>query len=494
MDLQVLPEILHPSGINLFSLYIAHVFNPMLKTCLLTFICLILLFFLVLLFPNSSFAETDKSIENSNEYEENESNKDLEYSPFAGMDKDGRIPKKKLPPDITNPDRWRYIPEGRIKPGNVLQRLFVSSFIAPILFFEQDVGAGGGVALTDIDFRQQRRQEFAGIFLSHTTEGQQRYTMVWQRWLNHRELENGGVAFEERSYIRGGTGYQKTLTVRFFGIGPDTSEDDETSYTEESVHARFLIQESFPDPGDKPVYRLSINAAHHDLFEGQVSGVPSTDDEHPDLFEDGEDYDILSLQGMLRYDTRDSQHAPYEGGLAELNVSGIPLQSNEELAAVTSIETNYAFKVPGIFHDDGDADEEHPPTDAFALGGQLITTHGELPFWALPSLGGRDTLRGYIQNRFTDRAAWHAAAEYRIWFLPRGFPLTETIRIERVGLAFFYDVGTVDDNVSDLMSATVHDSYGVSLRFSLERTALFRADLGFSDEGTNFTFAFGLSF
>jgi hypothetical protein len=32
------------------------------------------------------------------------------------------------------------------------------------------------------------------------------------------------------------------------------------------------------------------------------------------------------------------------------------------------------------------------------------------------------------------------------------------------------------------------------LRFSLERTAVFRADVGFSEEGVNFTVGFGLSF
>ncbi|MBW2611842.1 MAG: BamA/TamA family outer membrane protein [Deltaproteobacteria bacterium] len=416
------------------------------------------------------------------------------YRPFAGMDRDGRIPKKNLPDDIKNPGRWRYIPEGRIKPGNALERLFVSSFITPIVFYEQDVGAGGGVALTDIDFRQQRRREFAGIFLSYTTEGQQRYSMVWQRFLNHREIEGGGIAFEERSFIRGGAGYAKTLTLRFFGLGPDSTADDETSFTDEATHARFLIQQSFPEPGDKLVYRLSVNAAHHDLSEGYVSNVPSADEAYPVLFNLGDDYDILSLNGMLRYDTRDSQHSPYKGGLIELSIDGVPLQSNNSAAAITSLEGNWTFKVPGIFHDNGDTGEEHPPTDAIALGAFANATHGKLPFWALPSLGGRNTLRGYIQNRFTDRAAWHASSEYRFWVVPRGFRITDTIRIERVGLAFFYDIGTVSDSLEDFRTATIHDSYGTSLRFSLERTALFRADLGFSDEGMNFTFAYGLSF
>ena len=419
---------------------------------------------------------------------------EIVYNPFAGMEKDGRIPKKNLPEDIKNPDRWRYVPEGRIKPGSVVDRLFVSSFIAPIVFYEQDVGAGGGIALTDIDFRQQRRREFAGIFLSYTTEGQQRYAMVWQRWLNHRELKDGGIAFEERSLLRGRGGYAKTLTVRFFGLGPDTVADDETSYTDEAVHGGLLIQQSFPDPGDNTVYRLGINAEHHNLSQGYVSSVPSTDEEYPLLFEAGDDYDILILSTMLRYDTRDSQHNPYKGGLIELSIDGVPLQTAGSAAAATALEGNWAFKVPGLFHDNGNDLEEHPPTDAVALGAFINATHGDLPFWALPSLGGRNTLRGYIQNRFTDKAAWHATGEYRLWVIPRGFRVTDAVRVERVGLALFYDIGTVGDTVKNLFSNTVHDSYGVSIRFTLERTALFRADLGFSNEGTNFTFAYGLSF
>src|SRR5262249_59003356 len=138
--------------------------------------------------------------------------------------------------------------------------------------------------------------------------------------------------------------------------------------------------------------------------------------------------------------------------------------------------------------------EENPPTDTIALGLQLATTLGDLPFYDLPSLGGSTTLRGYIGNRCTDNSAWHAVAEYRFWVIPRGFRLTRTIRVERVGLALFGELGTVAPNLGDLPTARVHASYGVGLRISLERLALFRVDLGFSDEGTNVTAAFGFSF
>ena len=78
------------------------------------------------------------------------------------MDRDGRIPAVEKP--VKHPERWRYIPEGRIKPGNVFERFLISSFIAPFIFRDTDVGFGGGLALTDIDFREQRRREFLGLF------------------------------------------------------------------------------------------------------------------------------------------------------------------------------------------------------------------------------------------------------------------------------------------------------------------------------------------
>ena len=90
------------------------------------------------------------------------------FDPLEGMDEDGRIPAAVRPEGMKHPDRWRYIPEGRIKPGNIFQRFLVSSFAAPFFFRDGDVGVGGGIAITDIDFRQQRRREFGGTFLSYS--------------------------------------------------------------------------------------------------------------------------------------------------------------------------------------------------------------------------------------------------------------------------------------------------------------------------------------
>ena len=71
--------------------------------------------------------------------------------------------------------------------------------------------------------------------------------------------------------------------------------------------------------------------------------MPSTDEEYPGLFDRSDNYDILSLNGMLRYDTRDSQHSPYKGGLIELNIDGVPLQSSNTAAAITSAPRETGF-------------------------------------------------------------------------------------------------------------------------------------------------------
>src|SRR5918996_712185 len=91
-----------------------------------------------------------------------------------------------------------------------------------------------------------------------------------------------------------------------------------------------------------------------------------------------------------------------------------------------------------------------PATDTIALSAFIESSAGELPYYARPTLGGDNTLRGYIRHRFTGDAAWHATAEYRFWVVPRGIALTKQIRIERIGLALFHDVGTVANSLDAL--------------------------------------------
>lgn len=419
-----------------------------------------------------------------------------DHDPYQGMDRDGRIPKADLPQDLPNPERWRYFPEGRIKPGNLFERLLVTSFVAPFVFRDSDVGTGGGIAITDIDFRGQRRREFVGAFASYSSEGQQNYAAIWERWMHHRDLPGGGVVIEDRSYFRARTSFSKTLTRRFFGVGPSTRESDEASYTDRLVWLELGFEKAIPDPGSDLLLGVTLRGELHELSDGKAGGTFEVDDIAPGLFEDAEHHDLGRLFVTARWDTRDSPVNPYRGWMIGGDIDSAPLQSGGDTGALYRIYGSWVHAVPGIFHDGGDADEENPPTDTFGIGVKLELTSGDLPFFALPKLGGRDDLRGFIEGRFRGGAAWVARAEYRFYFIPRGFrlPFTSAIRVERVGAGLFYDFGNVAEDGDDLFEHEVRHSYGFGLRFMIERTAPFRVDLGFSEEGYELTAGFGFAF
>jgi hypothetical protein len=61
----------------------------------------------------------------------------------------------------------------------------------------------------------------------------------------------GGVAVEERSFLAAAGGYQRTLTRRFFGLGSDTEESDESSYTDEVTDGGLRADPALPGPGGK---------------------------------------------------------------------------------------------------------------------------------------------------------------------------------------------------------------------------------------------------
>ena len=288
--------------------------------------------------------------------------------------------------------------------------------------------------------------------------------------------------------------YSRTLTRRFFGLGDDTRARDETDFTDQVFSIGGDLNLSFPDPGSSSVFSVGARYENHHLGRGALENEPNTKDTFPVLFAGGDDHESFWLSSSLRYDTRDSQHNPYEGVSVGLSANGAPAQTHGDAGMVWRAFANGVITVPGLFHNGGDSDEENPPTDTLGASVFVEDTAGNLPFWALPSLGGSQTLRGYIQNRWTDEAAWHSAVEWRFWVLPRGIRFTDHMRVERVGLAPFVEAGSVNRHVENVFEGEVRWSYGLGFRTSFERTVLLRADLGFSNEGPNFTFGFGLTF
>lgn len=417
-----------------------------------------------------------------------------DYDPLQGMDANGRIPKIDKAGLVENPERWRYLPESRIPPGNVVDRFLVSAIMFPIFFFNSDVGAGFGAGIADIDFRKQRRREFLGAFGSYSTQGQQSYTLRWRRWTKHVEVPSGGVLQEERSFVRLAAGYRNTLTRRFFGIGPGADERNETSYTDKTIFVDGGLSTSLSGPLEDFVVSVSLRGEQHWLSDGEVGGKFATDDLFPTLFADADQATLGWVNAGLAWDTRDSVRNPYRGAAVGASVQAALLQADRTVGAIYSVFANKVFAVPPLFHSGGDEGEENPPTDSLGLHFRTQLSSGDLPFFARPSLGGSRIQRGYIAGRWRDDALWAAAAEYRFWVIPRGFTLWKNIRVERIGGAIFYEAGGVGADAGSLLESGVLHSYGFGGRATIERAVLFRLDLGFSEEGMNLAAGFGLSF
>jgi outer membrane protein assembly factor BamA len=414
----------------------------------------------------------------------------------SGIDPDGRIPRAQRPPDLPNPERWRYIPEGRIPSGNFFQRFLVTSAGLPTVFKSSDAGWGGGIGLGDLDFRNQRRRENIAIYGTYSEEKQQSYGFAWRRWLHQRELAGGGVLQEERSFVQAAASYSRTRTRRFFGIGPDTDHDAETRFTDDNWIVELGSDLAWPDPGDPLVLSGGVALDLHELSAG-IGDDPDTKDPvlgFPLLFDEAKHQDVVWARTGIRWDTRDSQRNPYGGFHVGARIEGGALLHGGELVGRYTLDASYTLPVPGLFHEGGDPDEENPSTDTLFVGVRAMLTSGDMPFTLKPDLGGPESLRGFITGRFRDDASWFGRTEYRVWVLERGLGSAPPFRIERIGIAGFYELGSVASEGFELFDARLHHSYGVSFIASIERAFPFRADLGFSKDGMRLTAGLGLSF
>lgn len=109
----------------------------------------------------------------------------------------------------------------------------------------------------------------------------------------------------------------------------------------------------------------------------------------------------------------------------------------------------------------------------FAVRGWAVGTstasNRTVPFYLLPSLGGHNTLRAYLDYRFHDRQALVVNAEARVSIFTH------------VDAALFVDTGSVAARFSDLTLGRV--SIGGGVRLHTSRLSLLRLDVAHGREG-----------
>jgi hypothetical protein len=108
------------------------------------------------------------------------------------------------------------------------------------------------------------------------------------------------------------------------------------------------------------------------------------------------------------------------------------------------------------------------------------------------SIGGNQRMRSYPGGRFKAAHTRVVGSEFRWNFLEGARPFDFGIWKDVAAtyqLAAFYEVGSAEENESDLWSET-RDSYGVGFRMVSQSGSVYRADIAQGEEGSEFTMFF----
>jgi outer membrane protein assembly factor BamA len=103
-------------------------------------------------------------------------------------------------------------------------------------------------------------------------------------------------------------------------------------------------------------------------------------------------------------------------------------------------------------------------------------TFGDVPFSALPKLGGSSMMRGFAEGRYIDKKYLAMQTELRIQVY------------KRLGMVLFGAFGEVAESYKDFQTDFIRFGYGLGLRFRLREVEKlnFRVDFAFSKEDFKF--------
>lgn len=282
--------------------------------------------------------------------------------------------------------------------------------------------------------------------------------------LAYKNVGFGGGRF----ILAGRVNWFKNPFRRLFGIGNQTSESGETTYTSTETliegTAGIHINDDIAVMWTEHFHEIRIG-------QGVVESLPQAQSQFPDLT-GMEGAQILGHRMTARYDTRDKQ-----------------LMTTRGTYVNASIEFNQNFKHADPSHwlrTTVDARHYFPHYDdrlTFVARGFADTINGHnVPFYERPMLGGETTLRGFGQNRFIDNTALALNFEERI-----------PVRAQKIlgyllefQVSPFVDIGRVMSGlrVQELKNFQVNP--GVGLRVLARPNVVGRLDMAYGQDGANF--------
>lgn len=325
----------------------------------------------------------------------------------------------------------------------------------PILMYDTDIGVGYGGKAKFVDY--MRRRESFDFIVFNSSKGERWYVFTFS--IPDIEIRQGKkypFSFDLKAE------YDKYLKYSFYGEGPDSHKEDETTLTYEKKELQLKFARGFSPRFVLEAHYVFRNIGYFKVEEGR----PFT----AELEEVGEQFSPFASL-VVRYDSSDSQIHPRRGfRLIVQNDLASSLLGNRKASFY-----RFTFDLRRYLLLLGQKDVLAFRFLVQGIGGDKI------PLFEYPVLGGggeMNAMRGYKMNRFQDKGKFLLNAEYR-------FPLWR-----KLGGNVFLDAGRVWPSLSAARLDKIAFDVGWGLRYYLKNFVV-RFDMGFSREGTGIYFNFG---
>jgi outer membrane protein assembly factor BamA len=273
-------------------------------------------------------------------------------------------------------------------------------------------------------------------------------------------------AFSQGRYsLNFGASYFKNATSRFFGLGQETLESQETNYTgvEARANWRFGIHVN-------EVTQIAVGQRLRQVsLQRGATDLPFTGDQFPAVDGVQGETIILGHRATFYYDTRNNLITPTDGmavtAYAELNQN---LRNSEH-----PVFSRYEIEVKKLLP------SESKRAILIVRANLQATIGDQVPFFEQSSLGGQNNLRGYGVDRFIDKHLVAVSVEERIHLMRTKIAGT-TADFE---IAPFLDTGQVFNDYRDVSFKNYRMTPGIGFRGIVRPNVVGRVDYGYSREG-----------
>jgi hypothetical protein len=277
---------------------------------------------------------------------------------------------------------------------------------------------------------------------------------------------------DQRWSINASLVYDRSGVPRFYGIGNETPQSAQTNYTNQQDRGQVQVGLNLTHAWQL-LYTARLRVV--DVLPGTLPRIPSLETRFGPILGVGTTKQFLNRLSIV-YDTRDDLTVPSRG---------MQLIAYGGLASRNGLLNDSMYSEAG-----GDGRAFWPIAKDTILAAHMalryLPTANSVPFWALSTIGGGDTevggrqpLRGYGADRFSDRNSFSGSVELRRKILSFAATAT-TIDVE---LTPFIDVGRVFARTGTFPLRHIHRVYGVGFRGIARPFVVGYVDIGYGSEG-----------